>query len=290
MTEGYISDLFVDMALVTNVKIIRDRSTGFSPGYAFVELASQNAAVGVLEALAGEGITAKDGCCLRVSWSSLEVPMADAGAWDAGGQGRAPEGRGGGGGEGRGERRTRRERERGEGRGDVRDGRDSRADARARAEGGGGGPSEGSRRRRGGDSGAGGPDAEGQQRRPRGDGRANARADAPTDGRGEGGRGAGRAKPSRGPDESGGGAGGGTGAACCWAYVDPNDRVQVGFTHDEMRQWHELGYFDGDLQLALMPVNADRAHYVAPPPQRDFYRLREWFPDPTKSFTYIPRF
>lgn len=80
------------------------------------------------------------------------------------------------------------------------------------------------------------------------------------------------------------------GGEACWAYVDPNGEVQVGFTSDEMRQWHELGYFDGDLRVALTRGNPARAKYAAPPPPREFYPLRQWFPDLAQSFTYVPNF
>jgi len=272
MTEGYISDLFADMALVTNVKVTRERKSGFSTGCAFAELASHSAAIGVLEALGGEPIVAKDGRRLRVSLSNSEAPSAETGrewqaSWDAGAQGRGAEGRG----EGRGERRARRERDRGEGRGVA-----------SRGEGGGQAESSGGRRGRRGD-GAGRdarPEIEGAPQRRRG---GDSRAEAHAEHRGESGRGAGGARPGRGPED-------GPGGEVCWAYVDPNDQVQVGFTSDEMRHWQELGYFSGDLQLALMRCSPARAKYLALPPAREFYPLQEWFPDLRRSFTYIPRF
>merc|ERR1712136_340051 len=68
-----------------------------------------------------------------------------------------------------------------------------------------------------------------------------------------------------------------------WAYVDPKNEVQAGFSTEEMRQWFDLGYFDRDLFLGRM--NGNRA-----PPWREFYPLKQWFPDVSKAFTYSPTF
>mmetsp|Transcript_59441 Transcript_59441/g.109403 ORF Transcript_59441/g.109403 Transcript_59441/m.109403 type:complete len:155 (+) Transcript_59441:3-467(+) len=86
----------------------------------------------------------------------------------------------------------------------------------------------------------------------------------------------------------GDGAGAGTAGkddSSTWAYVDPKDQVQTGFSLQDMRKWYESGYFDGDLSVALC---RDRRGKV--PHKSEFYKLRQWFPDLSKSFTYVPKF
>lgn len=73
----------------------------------------------------------------------------------------------------------------------------------------------------------------------------------------------------------------------CWAYVDPHDKVQVGFTSQDMQGWYEQGYFKADLRLALVRARPDMAKT---PPMREFYTLSQWFPDLSRCFTYVPRF
>lgn len=68
-----------------------------------------------------------------------------------------------------------------------------------------------------------------------------------------------------------------------WAYIDPRNNVQTGFSNADMRQWFELGYFTGSLQLAKMTSDKE-------PPPEEFYPLRQWFPQSSKSFTFVPSF
>jgi len=76
-----------------------------------------------------------------------------------------------------------------------------------------------------------------------------------------------------------------------WAYIDPNNDVHVGFTTEDMRQWFDLGYFEEGLKVALLQENSvdDSDQTVKEPPRREFYPLKQWFPEATKSFTCIPR-
>jgi len=90
-------------------------------------------------------------------------------------------------------------------------------------------------------------------------------------------KGAGKAKgKGRGQDESGG-------RSVQWAYIDPQDQVRVGFTSESMRKWYDAGYFDKDLMVAI-------ASGRRPPPRSEFYRLKQWFPNTSKVFTYVPKF
>lgn len=72
-----------------------------------------------------------------------------------------------------------------------------------------------------------------------------------------------------------------------WAYIDPSGDVQKGFTTDEMWQWYDMGYFDRDLEVGLMKAEGRR---VRVPSRHEFYPLRQWFPDPSTTFSYIPKF
>lgn len=76
-----------------------------------------------------------------------------------------------------------------------------------------------------------------------------------------------------------------------WAYIDPNDEIHSGFTTEDMRQWFNLGYFEEGLKIALLPENGsdDAGHNLAEPPRRQFYPLKQWFPEAKQAFTCIPR-
>ncbi|MDP2423156.1 MAG: RNA-binding protein [Bacteroidales bacterium] len=52
-TENQLSDLFAEYGEVTSVKIISDKLTGRSKGYAFVEMANDGEAKAAVEALNG---------------------------------------------------------------------------------------------------------------------------------------------------------------------------------------------------------------------------------------------
>jgi len=217
MDEGYISQLFSSMALVTSCKIFHNR------GSAHVELASANAAVGVLETLCGGPIVAKDGQQLRVRWAKPEQ-VHDRECQNAYG---ASEARA--------------------------DDRSSNSKSKETNKGGvlRIPPGESSKSLWGSSGSKGGSKSSTMSRQM-----GNSTADSPTD-------------------------------KVTWAYIDPHDQVQVGFTNEQMRQWHDLGYFDGTLSIALVKNNSKRSKE---PPRREFYPLRQWFPDASKSFTYIPKF
>eukprot|EP00746_Dinoflagellata_sp_MGD_P004071 gnl/MRDRNA2_/MRDRNA2_107886_c0_seq1.p1 gnl/MRDRNA2_/MRDRNA2_107886_c0~~gnl/MRDRNA2_/MRDRNA2_107886_c0_seq1.p1 ORF type:complete len:832 (-),score=173.83 gnl/MRDRNA2_/MRDRNA2_107886_c0_seq1:133-2628(-) len=70
----------------------------------------------------------------------------------------------------------------------------------------------------------------------------------------------------------------------CWAYIDPNNKPQLGFTSEEMGQWHEAGYFDGELKIALI---REEGHQ---PTRKEFYALKSWWPDGMEPFSFIPKF
>jgi RNA recognition motif-containing protein len=74
-----------------------------------------------------------------------------------------------------------------------------------------------------------------------------------------------------------------------WAYMDPHGEVQVGFSTDDMRQWFECGYFEKGLLVALVQ-DPGGGRKPKPPHRRNFFELREWFPDASKAFTYVPKF
>lgn len=268
MTEAQLSELFATMALVTSVKVFRDRGSGYSgQGYAFVELASHNAAAGVLEALKGEPIVATDGRKLRVNWASERQSDNHSGGYEAWA---AYEGKSDGARDMRADGRVdaqRNERrpdrdgrrsDKGDGRGKGADGREAYHDK---------GKGEG---RKGGKGGRGGDEAEGPSERGRHG------TDARSDGRG--------GWSEAGKDSRRGGD------AATWAYMDPHGAVQVGFSTDDMRQWFENGYFKEDLRVALVQEGSNGRKPKAPHP-REFYSLKQWFRNDIKNaFTYVPKF
>ena len=95
-TEGDVSDLFAEYGPVERVKIITDRDSGQSKGFAFVTLGDQsqlNAAI--------EGLNEKDyqGRALRVNASEpREARPSGGGGGGGGGYGGGYKGGGGGGG------------------------------------------------------------------------------------------------------------------------------------------------------------------------------------------------
>jgi len=224
MAESYISDLFADMALVTNVSVTRERGGR----QAFVEFASHNAALGVLESLGGQPISAKDGRKLPVSWAQQAKDGRKPPANWAGQQ-------------------------------QAEDAQpihqDSRVDVQV------------DRKR---------------QDRERASQRVTERYTHASASEVEM-----HGRYSRGGRQYGGTSGDSSGAGISWAYVDPNGQVQVGFTMEEMREWFQAGYFEGDMKLALVRGNHAQGKT---PPAREFYPLKQWFPDVARSFTYVPRF
>jgi RNA recognition motif-containing protein len=90
-TEEELSSMFGQAGTVTSVAIIKDRETGRSKGFAFVEMASDADAQKAISMLNGQNMGGRD---LRVS---IARPREGGG----GGGGRGFGGRGGGGGGGR---------------------------------------------------------------------------------------------------------------------------------------------------------------------------------------------
>lgn len=63
-TEDELKDFFAQYGEITRVKIVKDRETGRSQGYGFVEMADDAAAEGAISALNGKEL---DGRALRVN-------------------------------------------------------------------------------------------------------------------------------------------------------------------------------------------------------------------------------
>ena len=92
-TEGDITALFSDFGAVERVKVITDRETGQSKGFAFVTLADQSQLNAAIEALNGFDYSGRP---LRVNASEPKEPRTGGYGGGGGGYG------GGGGGERRG--------------------------------------------------------------------------------------------------------------------------------------------------------------------------------------------
>lgn len=95
-TEEDVTDLFASYGPVDRVKIITDRETGRSKGFAFITLSDQSQLNTAIEALDGQDF---QGRALRVNASEPKEPGAGGGG---GGGGGFRSGGGGGGGERRG--------------------------------------------------------------------------------------------------------------------------------------------------------------------------------------------
>ncbi len=93
-TEGDVSDLFANYGPVERVKIITDRETGQSKGFAFVTLGDQSQLNAAIEALNGYDYS---GRALRVNASEPKEPGAGGGYGGGGGGGGGYNGGGGGG-------------------------------------------------------------------------------------------------------------------------------------------------------------------------------------------------
>lgn len=64
--ENFLHSLFAHTGEVTQVKVIRDKNTGLSAGYGFVEFANHFAAKRVLEVLNGQQLPTGDGTSLPI--------------------------------------------------------------------------------------------------------------------------------------------------------------------------------------------------------------------------------
>jgi cold-inducible RNA-binding protein len=96
-TEDDIRELFEQYGEVLSVNIIKDKYTGDSRGFGFVEMSEQDASVQAIEALNG---TEMDGRTLTVNEARprRERRPGGGGGGRGGGYGRGGGGRGGGGG------------------------------------------------------------------------------------------------------------------------------------------------------------------------------------------------
>lgn len=95
-TEESLTAKFAAFGEVASAKVIKDRDTGRSKGFGFVEMASDNDAAQAIEGLNGTDL---DGRNILVSEARPQEPRGDRGGFGGGGGG----GRGGfGGGGGRG--------------------------------------------------------------------------------------------------------------------------------------------------------------------------------------------
>eukprot|EP00930_Biecheleria_cincta_P055431 TRINITY_DN4174_c0_g2_i1.p1 TRINITY_DN4174_c0_g2~~TRINITY_DN4174_c0_g2_i1.p1 ORF type:complete len:850 (-),score=147.40 TRINITY_DN4174_c0_g2_i1:137-2686(-) len=68
-----------------------------------------------------------------------------------------------------------------------------------------------------------------------------------------------------------------------WAYIDPNDKIQSGFSSNKMRGWFEDGYFKGHLLVAV-----ERSGIV--PPRSEFRKLKDCYQDASMSFLRFPKY
>lgn len=70
--EAYVASLYQSEGIVA-VKFIRDRHTGFSQGYAFLEFGSHEAAADVLRRYSSQPIPGSQDCVFRLNWASHGV-------------------------------------------------------------------------------------------------------------------------------------------------------------------------------------------------------------------------
>jgi RNA recognition motif-containing protein len=97
-TEDSLRDAFAQFGDVVETKLVTDRDTGRSRGFAFVEMASPDAAAKAIEEMDGQVL---DGRSVRVN---MAEPRREGGGGGGGGGGRggfSRDDRGGGGGGGR---------------------------------------------------------------------------------------------------------------------------------------------------------------------------------------------
>src|SRR5262245_51333892 len=95
-TEDAIKDAFAECGEIVEVKLMLERETGRSRGFAFVEMATAQAAQGAIDKMNGAML---DGRSLRVS-EAQERSSGGGGRGGGGGGGFDRGGRGGGGGRG----------------------------------------------------------------------------------------------------------------------------------------------------------------------------------------------
>eukprot|EP01112_Ceratiomyxa_fruticulosa_P008200 TRINITY_DN2118_c0_g1_i2.p1 TRINITY_DN2118_c0_g1~~TRINITY_DN2118_c0_g1_i2.p1 ORF type:complete len:381 (-),score=87.22 TRINITY_DN2118_c0_g1_i2:43-1185(-) len=79
MTEEYIINMFSNVGS-TSAKIIRDKMTGYSNGYGFVEFSSHEAAQKALESYNGQLVPGGQGKVFRLNWGALSTRGPRGGA------------------------------------------------------------------------------------------------------------------------------------------------------------------------------------------------------------------
>lgn len=79
MTDAELEEMFAPFGEIVSVKIITDRQTGRSKGFAFVEYAAEDAAEKAIEALHGQDV---DGRALVVNVARPPQPREDRGGRD----------------------------------------------------------------------------------------------------------------------------------------------------------------------------------------------------------------
>ncbi|MCX4246279.1 RNA recognition motif domain-containing protein [Paraliomyxa miuraensis] len=94
-TEEGLRAAFEEFGVVTDAKIITDRETGRSRGFAFLTMGSDEDAKKAIEGMNGAMV---DGRALRVNEAEERRPRAGGGGGGGGGFGDRPRGGGGGGG------------------------------------------------------------------------------------------------------------------------------------------------------------------------------------------------
>ena len=89
MDEGFLFNLFVGTGQLVSVKLIRNRTTGLSEGYAFLEFRTHEAADGILKTYNGQAIPGTDQV-FRLNWAAYGVGKATASGEGEAGGGAAP--------------------------------------------------------------------------------------------------------------------------------------------------------------------------------------------------------
>jgi RNA recognition motif-containing protein len=84
-TEANLSELFGEFGEVTSANLITDRMTGRSKGFAFVEMADDDAAQQAIDELNGKEV---DGRAIKVEAARPPRPRRQRSSWGGGGRDR----------------------------------------------------------------------------------------------------------------------------------------------------------------------------------------------------------
>lgn len=101
LDDQYLVDLFSEFGTVESARIVTDRDSGRSKGFAFVEMSSDSEALAAIERLNG---TDQQGRAMNVSEAKPMAPRENRGGFGGGGGSRGGGSRGGFGGGGGGGR------------------------------------------------------------------------------------------------------------------------------------------------------------------------------------------